>query len=140
MKKNRYFEMMEKQQKEFNSFPRGAAFNDKQFECVKQQLGVDEKDLVSVGYGMYIKKSDLDAFKQMMSNFEIEFEKAIEDDETGDGFVYDMFKYELENHEFCITGDIEETANALGFTVDEILDNSKLSYGCAKAVIDIYRG
>jgi hypothetical protein len=137
---NRYCEMMDRQQKEFNNFPNGAAFSDEQLELVEQKLGVDKKDLVCVGYGMFICKSDLNAFKQMMANFKIEFDKAIEDDETGDGFVYDMFKYELENHEYCITCDIEETANALGFTVDEIFDNPKLSYGCAKAVRDIYRG
>ena len=134
---NRYCEMMDRQQKEFNNFPNGAAFSDEQLELVEQKLGVDKKDLVCVGYGMFIRKSDLNAFKQMMANFKKEFEQAIKDDETGYGFIYDMFKYELENHEYCITGDIEETLDCLGFTVDEVFDNSKLAYGLAKAMSEI---
>ena len=58
-----------------------------------------------------------------------ELKKAIEDDLTGEGFIYDMFNYELSNHEYCVTYDVGDTLNALGFSIDDINNDKRLLHG-----------
>lgn len=59
---------------------------------------------------------------------------AIADDETGEGFIFEMFLYELDNHEYGYTGETEGALDALGYTADEVLENPKLKRGLGKAV------
>ena len=47
-----------------------------------------------------------------------------------------MFSYELANHEYCITYDIEPTLDALGLTLDEI---NKRAYLVHITYQDLYR-
>ena len=47
-----------------------------------------------------------------------------------------MFIYELANHEYCITYDLEETLNALGLSVEEINADERLLHGLNKAIED----
>ena len=76
-------------------------------------LTIDDKDkILSLGCGCFIRKSDETAFDEMFKRHKQEMQDAIASDKTGDGFIYDMFIYELANHEYCITYDLEETLNA----------------------------
>ena len=61
-------------------------------------------------------------------------ENAIAADTTGDGFIFDMFVYELANHEYCITYDLEDTLDALGLTPEEVNADKRLSHGLNKAI------
>ena len=45
---------------------------------------------------------------------------AIQADPDGTGFIFQMFRYELANHEYSYTGDLAETLDALGITTDEV--------------------
>jgi hypothetical protein len=45
-----------------------------------------------------------------------------------------MFLYELANHEYCITYDLEDTLDALALTVDEINADPRLLHGLEKAL------
>ena len=47
-----------------------------------------------------------------------------------------MFLSELANHEYCITYDLEDTLNALGFTIEEINADKRLLHGLKKAKQD----
>lgn len=58
---------------------------------------------------------------------------AIAADKTGNGFIYDMFLYELANHEYCITYDYEETFDALGLTEKQVNADKRLIHGLQKA-------
>lgn len=61
-----YLEWRKQSQEEFNAFPMGFAFNDEQFEEQKKKLGVKENDeLISIGYGGFIRKVDKQAFLDM---------------------------------------------------------------------------
>lgn len=71
---------------------------------------------------------------------EAELEAAIEEDKTGEGFIYEMFLYELENHEYGYTRDTEDTLAALGYTADEVLGTPRLKRGIEKAVTVICKG
>ena len=45
-----------------------------------------------------------------------ELQAAIDADPTGEGFIKDMFLYELENHEYSYTGTAEDALDSLGLT------------------------
>ncbi len=134
--KNKYSEMIKKHQQEINSFPIMFAFNKKQFKEGLEKLGVrpDGTDkLVSIGYGGYIKESDVKDYLSMFKKHRQECERLIESDKTGDGFIYDMFCAEMENHEYGYTLDVKPVFKALGLTLDEINKDKRLLHGFERA-------
>ena len=128
--KNEYVNLVRKQEKEFNSFPMFFAYNEKQYKEGKQTLGViDDKEIWYIGYCGYIRKSDKQLFSDMLERHNKELKQSIENDKTGKGFIYDMFLYELENHEYFITYELDDTLDALNLTIDEVLNSSTLKNG-----------
>lgn len=140
---NRYAELRERQQKEFDKLPLGFAFSNKQFDEMMQRWGLDpEKDLdkiTRIPYGGFIQKKDLDLFHETLERHSSETKASIEADETGEGFIYEMFLYELDNHEYGYTGDTEDTLDALGYTAEEVIGNPRLKRGIEKAATEIHR-
>lgn len=133
---NTYKQLKDKQFKELNAFPLGAAFSNKQFAEMMQKWGltVDDTDkIISIGAGCFIRKSDKEAFFNMFNRHEKEKQDAIAADKTGDGFIYDMFYEELANHEYCITYEYDETFDALGLTEEQIKADKRLLHGLLKA-------
>lgn len=129
---NKYIEMKERHQKEFDNFPMKFAFSDKQFKESMEELGLTEKDkdkIVVISAGGFIRKSDLEAYKEMCQRVAKEMQDAINEDKTGEGFIKDMFKNELANHEYCITYELDETLDAVGLTIEEINSNQALKHG-----------
>ena len=56
---NRYAELREKHQKEFDKFPMKFAFSDKQFKEAMESLGLTENDtdkIIGIGAGGFIRK------------------------------------------------------------------------------------
>ena len=132
-----YEQLKRKQEQEMNAFPLGAAFSNKQFEEMMAKWGLTVNDtdkIYSIGAGCYIRKSDHQHFHDMLNRFEQERKDAIAADTTGNGYIYQMFLYELANHEYCITYDLEETFDALGLTADEVNADKRLLHGLNKAV------
>ena len=85
------------------------------------------------------KKYDTKEDKSVVMSLRLdrELQEAIAADQTGDGFIYEMFLYELDNHEYGCTRDTEDTLCALGYTADEILGNPRLKRGIEKAITEI---
>ena len=134
---NKYQLLKDKQHKEFNEFPLGAAFNNEQFaEMMKKwNLTVNDTDkIISIGAGCFIRKADKEQFKQLNEKLNKEMKDAVAEDKTGDGFILDIFLYELANHEYCYTCDLEETLDALHLTIDEINSDKRLLHGLNKAL------
>lgn len=134
---NRYEELRTRQQKEFDAFPLGAAFSNKQFAEMMAKWGLTENDtdkIYSIGAGCFIRKSDSDAFHEIMDRHAKEREDALKADTTGNGYVYDMFRYELANHEYGYTYELDETLDAVGLTLDEINADKRLLRGLKKAL------
>ena len=134
---NAYQEMKDRQQKEFDAFPMGAAFSQQQFQNMMEKWGLTVNDtdkICSIGGGCYIRKADIAAFTTLINKTAAELKNAITADTTGDGFIFDMFVYELANHEYCITYDLEDTLDALGLTPEEVNVDKRLSYALNKAI------
>lgn len=119
-----YRQMKDRQQAEVNAFPLGAAFTEEQLREQLQKLGLDPEtgraEVVGIGAGCFIRKTDKEAFLALMKRHQDERAAAIQADPDGTGFIYDMFRHELANHEYSYTGDLAETLDALGMTTDEV--------------------
>ena len=134
---NKYAELRNRQQKEFAALPLGFAFSQKQFDEMMQDWGLDSekdiKNIYSIGAGGYIQKKDADLLHKTYARHEKEMAAAISDDKTGDGFIYQMFLYELNNHEYGYTGDSEETLDALDYTMEQVQADARLLHGFEEA-------
>lgn len=136
-----YRELRDRQQKEFNELPLGFAFSDKQFDEMMEKWGLDpEKDLdkiYRVPGGGFIQKKDHEHFREVLDRHNAEMEVAKAADEDGTGFLYQMFKYELDNHEYGYTGDFEDTLDSLGLTWEEVAASPRLLKALDKAPAEI---
>lgn len=134
---NKYMELKNRQQQEVNDFPMFFAFSDKQFEEGMKKLGLDPKDtdkIYRLDYtGGFYRRSDAKAFRDMIDRHAQEMDEAVANDPDGTGFIYDMFSYELANHEYCITYDLEPTLDACGLTCTDVANNLALKSGLQRA-------
>lgn len=136
---NKYREMKERHQTEVNEFPIQFAFSNEQFKEGMEKLGLTEKDtdkVVATVGGGFIRKADVAAYKEMLTRHYNERAEAINNDLTGNGFIYDMFKEELSNHEYGYTYELDDTLDSLGFTIEDINNNTNLKYGLELAMKD----
>lgn len=137
---NRYTELKQRQQAEFSAFPMQFAFSERQFAEGMAALGLKPTDTDKIfkapGGGFY-RREDSQRLKAIMDRFDSELASAIAADKTGEGFIYEMFLTELNNHEFGYTRDTEETLDALGYTAEEVLGDPRLKRGIEKAVTEI---
>lgn len=101
----KYTTLRDTWQKRYNEFPMGFAFSEQQLQEQLKKLGVKSKeDVVSIGVGGgFIRKTDIDAFKQMTKEVHDEQVKARDDDE----YLYQMFVYEMGNCEYQLTYDTQ---------------------------------
>lgn len=135
--KNRYAELRQRQQEEFNALPLGFAFSGKQFREMMEGWGLDpDKDtdkIYSIGAGGYVQKKDAELLHQTRKRHDEELAAAIAEDKTGDGFIYEMFRCELADHEYGYTGDVEDTLDALAYTAEDIQADKRLAHGLERA-------
>ena len=132
---NPYLTLKNKHQKEIDEFPLGFAFNDEQFAkmMAKWDLTPDDTDKIySIGGGGYVRKSDSDALNKLLERHAQEREAAIK--ENKDDYLYHMFNYELANHEYNYTGEVEPTLNALGITTEMLAENVPMYEALMRAI------
>ncbi len=130
---NAYAEMKARHQKRVNDLPIKFAFSMQQFREAMESWGLTENDTDKIykmgGTGGFYRREDSKLIFDTFEENEIEKKAAIGNDLDGSGFIKDMFLYELANHEYCITYDLEPTLDALGLTEDEVLNNPALVNG-----------
>ena len=134
---NSYQEMKSRHQAEINAFPMAFAFNERQFAEGMAKLGLTPEDTDKVygmpGTGGFYRCEDASRFHEMFRRHEDEHKEAIAKDLTGAGYIFQMFLYELDNHEYAYTNDPESALNALCITPEEIGDCPRLKHGFLKA-------
>ena len=137
---NRYEDLKQRQQQEFSAFPMQFAFSDSQFAEGMAALGLEPTDTDKIykapGGGFY-RREDGPRLYDMMGRFDRELQEAIAEDETGDGFIFEMFLYELGNHEYDVTMELNETLDALGYTMEDIQADPRLCHGLERARLEI---
>lgn len=145
---NLYQRLRKRHQEEINAFPIYFAFGNRQFDEIIKKLGLSEdedsenyycKRLVSIGSSGFVLKEDAPKLAEMLKSHSQQMSDMIAADKTGDGFIFDMFYYELCNHEYGYVYDqaIEDTLNALGYTMEQIVSDLRLKNGFEKACLAI---
>ncbi|MCB5492268.1 hypothetical protein G4974_00730 [[Ruminococcus] gnavus] len=136
-----YRELRDRQQKEFNELPLGFAFSDKQFDEMMGKWGLDpEKDpdkIYRIPGGGFIQKKDHKHFHEVVDRHAAELEAAKQSDADGTGFLYQMFLFELDNHEYGYTGEYEDTLESLGLTMKDVHKSVRLTRALEKAAKEI---
>ena len=118
---NPYLELKQKHQREINAFPLGFAFNQEQFDKMMTKWNLTPEDtdkIYSIGGGGYVRKCDSDALSELLDKHAREVTAARM--ENKDDYLYHMFNYELANHEYSYTGDLDDTLDALGLTLEDV--------------------
>ena len=131
---SKYTELKSKHQKEVDAFPFGFAFNESQFKEMMEKWGLTPDDtdkIYSIGGGGYVRKSDAEAMHKMFERHELERKMARK---HGDDYLFEMFNYELANHEYSYTGDLTDTLEALGLTMEEINADPKMADALKRAI------
>lgn len=134
-----YEAMQKRHQQEVNAFPMKWAFNNRQLEQGMRELGLNPSqtnDIVGIGGGGFIRRSDKQAFIDMFKRQNAEQKAALAAQKTGDEYAYQMFLHELGNHEYVITGDLSDTLDACGLSAEQINSDPKLRKALARAIKD----
>lgn len=124
---NAYQQLKSRQQARVDAFPLGAAFSDKQFtEMMTNRFGLqdtpeDRKKIISLGYGVFIRKSDKEAYVALMNGINKELEEFLEDDAN---FIA-ACEYEFHNHECQISDDWEAGLRPLGLSFATLTDRQR---------------
>ena len=107
------------------------AFSNEQFDRGLAKLGVAETDaeekIRSFGSGGFVLATKAKDLMQIVNQSVEEQAQAVADPETGKQFAFDMFYYELLNHEFQLTMNSAETLQALGYTWNDLKKNPVLN-------------
>ena len=130
---NQYQVLRDRQQKEVNALPIRFAFNQEQFREIMKEWGLRPKmdldKIARIPFGGFIQKKDAPLMHDTFARHHREFQAAVDADSTGEGFIKDMFLYELENHEFSYTGTAEDALDSLGLSYDDVAANPRLAHG-----------
>ena len=135
---NTYAEMKARHTKEFNEFPLHFAFGDAQIKRKMDELGLTEENIadrivVIPSTGGFMLKEDYPRYLEMCELRDREMKEAIAADKDGTGFIFEMFKYELSNHEYGYTMSASQALASLGYTMNDIEANPALKNGLEKA-------
>jgi hypothetical protein len=135
---NSYEKIRTKQQEEINAFPFGWAFSQKQFEdMMVNKFGLKDDDydkIYSIGHGGFIRKTDADAMDEMLARHKAEREEGIAGDPTGDGFIFEMFSYEVQHCYDWAPTQPEAALSILGMTMERVKADARLEYALNKAL------
>lgn len=109
-------------QKKVNDFPYMWAFSNQQFAELKKREQVEDKDLMQLNTGAIIRKTDLERHRKLSAEINDLMEKGYKDY----NYCLEMFRYELANHEYGYTWDLDDTIHGLGIE-DELEKNEIMS-------------
>lgn len=122
-----YQSIKARHQAEVNAFPIGAAFSNQQLAEMMQKFGLPNDktgyaQIVSLGAGCYIKRSDIPAWNEMSERHEREmkdFRKSRKELREG-------FRHEFANHECQFIRVDEEVCACFGLTYEEVQNDKEL--------------
>lgn len=138
-----YKQMKDRHQSEVNALPLAFAFSRDRYREKLAEWGITEEEaeagaVVGIGNGGFIRASDRDLVISTFERIADEEAAAIAADQDGTGYIYQMFLYELNNHEYSYTGDIDETLDALHISNKDLAENPALLNGLNLALKAIH--
>ena len=135
MARESYINMKRRFESEINQLPIRAAFNKQQANEMMESWGIKptvenyRSNVVSLGGGMYILKKNYPNLKELFDNQAQELNAALESDVTGEEFIREAFEYELSNHEWILSGDIEPALTEIGLSYEALRTDQRFATG-----------
>jgi hypothetical protein len=119
-----YTEFREKQEVEISNFPICWAFNEDQLKEAMLKLNVtDRKELATIGAGSVLLKNKVNDWYKLQFKQSEDLNKQLKE---SDDFAYCLFSYELRNHEFVYTNDLDDFLESIGLNSEKIKNNERL--------------
>lgn len=124
--KKLYQEFKERIQKETNKLPIYWVFGKEQIDKLTKKLNLkNDGELKEKCFGIFgglaLKKD-----KEMILNTLKKHNEELKENLKNDDFLKSAFRYEMSNHEYIITYDIEDTLQALNITLEEYQKNERM--------------
>ena len=116
---NLYLQLNRQTQNEVDNFPMQFAFSEEQLKEGLKKLGIKKEEALGIGGGGFIRKTDKDKYVAMI----VKHAKKHNEMLKNKTYVYQMFRYELANHEFVCTGDYDDTLRSVGLTWEKVKKN-----------------
>ncbi|MBO6266837.1 MAG: hypothetical protein J6M06_01250 [Synergistaceae bacterium] len=140
---NEYNRLRKRHQAEMNEFPMRAAFTLTRFEQIMREWGFDPDDhdkVAQIVPGLFIRRTDIPAFREMNERHARERKEFLDADTTGErgGHWYQAFRSELSNHEYVVSGDAEEALSELNLSLKEVYADPVLKKALLLAEQDEY--
>ena len=134
-----YKQMKDRHQAEVNALPLAFAFSRDQYHAKLKEWEITEEEaragaIVGIGGGGFCKASDHNEVLATFRRIQEEEAAAIAADLDGTGYISQMFLYELQNHEYSYTGDIDDTLDALNISNKDLAENPALLAGLNAAI------
>lgn len=124
-------------QDKYDKFPKEFAFSKEQLKEGLERLGVESTDeVISIGCGGFIRKTDVERYKNLNKEHKKDKEKKMENDK----FVVDMFLTELANHEYGYTMDWTDALFASGISLKEFEASGRYQKLMAEAIKEYEKG
>lgn len=113
-----YQEQKARHHKEFGAFD-GIFFafsNEQMAEGIRKHNVSETNKIVNIGAGGFVLKNRLQEFKDLIARHEAERAQLRKDEKE----LIAAIVYELQNHEYCITGDVTDALEALDLTRETV--------------------
>ena len=81
---------------------------------------------MQTGASGFIKKEDKEKYLNMFKQMEQDHEEIMKNEEKGEEYMRDMCSYELWNHEYGYTYELEDAVRTMGYTMESIQKEEKL--------------
>lgn len=131
-----YAEFKQKTREELNNLPLIFAFSEEQVNEAISQLSAKlnpDESIVYIGYGGYCRESDQHLMPEMAKRHKAELTQLMQDFD----FAVSAFIYELNNHEYTYTWEIEPALSALDLSIKEVNENETLRKALIQARKDV---
>lgn len=135
-----YADMRHRHAEETSALPIYWAFSDERFEEILREMGMTKDDtsqLRRAPGGGFCKAGDAQRILDTLLRHRQELDDAIAADSTGEGFIREMFLYELRNHEYGYTLETNDAVRACGLTPEDVEADRRLKNGLELAAQQI---
>lgn len=127
--KNQYKELVKKRKEAFDKYELINGYTEKSLAEELKKRGLEEKDVITMGYGMYMKMQDYSDYLHEMDELNQEEIENKKDKE----FLKDMFVYALQQTEYNYTESITDALSLIRLTEMELNDNELMKEALEEA-------
>jgi hypothetical protein len=117
-----YSEIKRDIEKKLNEVPMFFAFSNEQLYKHLEEKKLEIKDIYKLPSGGLIAKTEIDKYHEWLNYSVLKLKEIVQDDKI----LFQSFKYELGNHEYCFTGDKVTVIESIGLEYEEVIKDERI--------------